>query len=133
MNLKNSHGTKSATFPNSTVSTKFPDNVVLLKNKSVAVCLNLVEHPETNVLAMICKKFEKLENAFDIPYSSSRFHTNVGSHLSERYDEYNVNQIKAKMVPLPFLPSDCSKLADISERSPTNKWFLSALQHTVAK
>lgn len=124
--------TKTVTFPNFVLSTKFPNNVVLLKNMSVVVCLNLVEHPDTNVLTMICLKFENVVDAFTTPYLSSRYQTYVASQIGSRYEEYNVNNIKAKMLPLPFLPTDCSQMPKITDRT-AGKWFVTALQHTVSE
>ena len=116
---------------NFTVTTTFPDNVLLMANESVVLCLNLVVDPDTNVMTMICAKFTAIDNPFPFPYHASRFQQYIVSNLSPRVDVYNVNQIKAKMLACPYLLENNVMLPDIFERSSKNRWFVTALQHTV--
>jgi hypothetical protein len=123
--------TKKVTFPNFVLSTKFPDNVFILKNNTVVVCLNIVEEEDTNVMRIICATFDKVEKAFDDPYDSAEYHSYLVSKCSnQRFEEFNVNSIKAKMLALPYLPEVTTTLPDIL-KSVNDKWFVTALQHTV--
>ena len=128
---RGSNPKKTVVFPNFTVTTTFPDNVLLMANESVVLCLNLVVDPDTNVMTMICAKFTAIDNPFPFPYHASRFQQYIVSNLSPRVDVYNVNQIKAKMLACPYLLENYVMLPDIFECSSKNRWFVTALQHTV--
>ena len=80
---------------------------------------------------MICATFDKVEKAFDNPFDSSEYDSYLVSKCNnDRYEEFNINSIKAKMLALPYLPENTTTLPDIL-KSLNDKWFVISLQHTV--
>ena len=114
-----------------TITNCFPDNVCLLKNGSVIVCVDIQEHPEgSGVFSLIGFKFGKLENTFNTPFQSSKYHIHIASKLKNRVSEWNINAVKSKMYTTPY--KFCEevrpfKLPDIL--SSHSKWHVSPLFH----
>jgi len=121
---------KTLTFPGYSITNKFPDNVILMKNGSVVVCIDFINDLNTNVVKVAGHKMYCLEEAFLTPYISSRFHTFVASKPTDVIDLWNVNYIQGKMFTVPLNLTDYSVLPDILTCVST-KWFVTPLRHTL--
>ena len=124
---------KKLTFPDMIVTNKFPKNILLMTNGSVVVCTDIKEHPEgSNIFWMNCAKFRKLENAFVVPFVSSKYEIYLVSQYSELFDEFNANKIAAKMFAFPNqLKPDCDKLPNIIDPLSSQKWFVTPIRHSL--
>ena len=81
---------------------------------------------------MTCAKFRKLENAFVVPFVSSKYEIYLVSQYSELFDEFNANKIAAKMFAFPNqLKSDCDKLPNIIDPLSSQKWFVTPIRHSL--
>lgn len=115
-------------FPKFTLTNKFPDNVCLLKNGSIVVCVDIID--DANVLLIAGFKFRSLKECYKNPFPSSKFHTYVASNIALRPSEWNVHNVAGKMYVTPHKFRECSKgMPDILV--PSNKWFVSPLFHTL--
>lgn len=125
----NPDGIQVMRFPSFSLSNQFPDNVCLLKNGSVVVCVGMVEYPEGSKVYLITGyKFGQLDDCYTEPFLSSRFHIYIASKISQRLSEWNINNICGKMYPTPYkydgqqLPSLCDE---------KQKWNMTPLFHTI--
>jgi hypothetical protein len=133
---KGSNPKKSLSLPTYTITNKFPNNVLLLKDDTVVVVENIIEcPPNSKVMKIIGRSFDVLEPAHPKPaqpdlFLSTRFNIYLASKLS-LVGEWNINFIKAKMFVVPYNPTDCHVLPNI-ESDPV-KWYVSPLRHTLKK
>jgi hypothetical protein len=119
--------TQILTFPDYSISNKFPNNVLLLRDASIVVCTSIIK--KDSVFQIRGMKFEKLKDAFTEPHVSSRFNTVLASKLGG-YGIWNVNAIRGKMFACPFDRNDCSTLPNIvTEKTAT--WFVTPIRHTL--
>lgn len=120
--------TQILTFPDYSISNKFPNNVLLLRDASIVVCTSILKNKDS-VFQIRGMKFEKVKDAFKVPYVSSRFNTVLASKLGG-YDIWNVNAIRGKMFACPFDQNDCSTLPNIVTEK-TAIWFVTPIRHTL--
>lgn len=121
---------KSLRFPRLTLTNKFPENICLLKNGSIVVCVDIFETEEKDVLLISGFKFRNLKDVYKEPFSSSKYHVHIASNISIRPSEWNVNNLAGKMYITPHkCVDDIKTIPDLF--SPTKKWFVSPIFHTL--
>ena len=125
--------TEKLVFPDYAISNKFPNDVLLMKDNSVVVCTNIIKK-SNKVFQVKGLRFRKQDDAFPIPYISSRFNTHLVSK-PETYDIWNINAIKGKMFACPFNPKHCTVNTPIPNivTDKTTVWFVTPLRHTLNK
>jgi hypothetical protein len=74
--------TQILTFPDYSISNKFPNNALLLRDASIVVCTSIIKNKDS-VFQIRGMKFEKVKDAFKVPYVSSRFNTVLASKLGD--------------------------------------------------
>jgi hypothetical protein len=102
--------------------------MLLLRDASIVMCTSIIKNKDS-VFQIRGMKFEKLKDAFTVPYDFSRFNTVLASKLGG-YDIWNVNAIRGKMFACPFYPNDCSTLPNIVTEK-TTTWFVTTIRHTL--
>ena len=125
--------TKKICFPNFSITNQFPNNVCLMKNGAVIVCVDFIDrrHKE-NILEIVGFKFLRLENAHTQPFVSSRFNIHLASKIASQLSVYNVNCLAAKMYAMPHrVSSDIKEIPNILQRDSLQKWYVSPLRHTL--
>lgn len=102
-----------------------PNNVCLMNDGSVVVCLDFVNEANGNILIR-GRKFEVLNSAFMSPYDSRIAHVYEGCNLSNTHEHWQASNVQGKMYPLPKRPKSISvSLNDVSL-----SWYLLLLHHT---
>lgn len=115
---------KRLVFKNFELLSRKPDNVCLMSDGSVVVCLDFVNESNGNML-IIGRKFKVLNAAFMSPYDSRKAHAYEGSVLSKP-KRWLASDVEGKMYPLPKDPkSDSVSFEDV-----TLSWYLLLLHHT---
>jgi hypothetical protein len=128
---RGSNPTKTLFFPNFSLTNKFPNNICLMKNGAVVVCVDF-EADTSNSIELVGFKFLRLENAHTQPFVSSRFQIYLASKIASRISNYNVNCIAGKMYAMPHkVSAHLQVVPDILKRCSVQKWYVSPLRHTL--
>jgi hypothetical protein len=125
--------TKTILFPNFSITNKFPNNICLMRNGAVVVCVDFVDdREENNVINIVGFKFLRLEDAHTVPFVSSRFQIYLASKIASRISDYDSKCIAGKMYAMPHrLNTECKELPDILESDSVQKWYVSPIRHTL--
>lgn len=130
-NNVNAIPTKTLAFQNFDFSNKFPNNVCMLKNNNIVLCTDIIEFPKNiNTFKIVGFKFLPVQDAFSVPFPSSRFNIYSLSKLNTLIDEWNVQNIACKMYRMPLKLSDYSSLPEITDPLSSVKWFVTPEIHT---
>lgn len=130
---------KKLVFSTFTLSNKFPNNVCILANGSIVVCIDIIEYPkESREYSIVGRKFSSVVSAFNKPYCSKDYKTYVVSKLSHQIDEWDFNLIAGKMFAVPddfnnyrFGRVEEPRVPDILGEYSNAMWYVQPIQHTV--
>jgi len=78
------------------------DSYLLTHDHNVFKVLNIIENNTTGHIILICKKFENKRPLFIKPIESTCLHIYIVNQLSDNYVSCTINNIKNKMIVLPF-------------------------------
>lgn len=77
------------------------DSYFITREKTIVKIINIIQKQNVDDIILICKKFEKKHQLFVKPIASSELYIYVVEHLSNNFYEYNISDIKKKIVVLP--------------------------------
>ena len=101
----------------------------MVYDSSVFVCTDIVNHViSCSRYWLVGHRFSTIEDAFTEPFQSSKFNIYVASKLSDITYECDEKMISAKMYAFT-MNLNCG----LNIRSAKQKWFISALHHTMKK